>query len=360
MMRFIACPLCFRVSAAFSRDPDVYRTKRPSAARRQGPALASPAQPSVRCFMLGCTLPSLSLLHSSLATAEQNANQGEHRVSDELKLCLFSSTPDIEDLGFIVKVLTGSPEELAERAAAWGYDGIEFLPDPAAIPDPEPYKRALANHGVGLYVVNSGRIAAQGMALLDKDAAVRDKSLCCFKELIDFAAEFDARVGLGMARGKGIEGASKEEMDCLADEVFGEIASHARQRGVVVMLEAAEPEVTTYINTMEKVMERVDSIDNPSFSAMLDTHQLFGAEPTLEHGIRATRGEATHIHFYDPSRWPPGVLTEKDRLDWPSLMRTLCEVHLPQTGSVVLAPEGDPEPPAIKAREYLRSFLKRD
>jgi len=162
-----------------------------------------------------------------------------------------------------------------------------------------------------------------------------------------------------MARGKGIEGASQEEMDCLAEEVFGEIATHAKQAGVVVMLEAAEPEVTTYLNTMDQVMEMVDKIGSPNFSAMLDTHQLFGAEPTIDHGIRAARGEATHIHFYDPSRWPPGVVTEKARLDWPSLMQTLREVHLPATGSVVLAPEGDPQAAAIKSREYLQGFLTK-
>jgi len=68
-------------------------------------------------------------------------------------------------------VLTGSPEELAQRCAAWGYDGIELLPDPENIPDPEPYQRALENEGVKLYVVNSGRVAAQGMAQSDEDAS---------------------------------------------------------------------------------------------------------------------------------------------------------------------------------------------
>ncbi len=281
-------------------------------------------------------------------------------MNNPLKLCLFSSGPDIEQLGFLVKVLTGSPAELAQQTRAWGYDGIELLPNPEQIPDPEIYRQALAAEDVGLYVVNSGRIALQGMALLHEDEAIREKSVRCFGEIIQFASYFDARVGLGIARGKGIPGASTEEMDQLAGEVFGTIAEYARKAGVVVMLEAAEPEVTNYINTMESVMEWVDRIDSPHFSAMLDTHQLFGAEPSIEHGIRATRGEATHIHFYDPSRWPPGVVAQQDRLDWPALMETLQSVHWPKTGSVVLAPEGDPGPAAIKARKYLQSFQKAE
>jgi len=111
-------------------------------------------------------------------------------MSNELNLCLFSSSPDIENLGFVVKVLTGSPEELAKKCATWGYDGIEFLPNPENIPDPDPYKRALTDEGVGLHVVNSGRVAAQGMGLLNEQPSVREKSLGCFKGLIDFAAHF--------------------------------------------------------------------------------------------------------------------------------------------------------------------------
>ena len=47
-----------------------------------------------------------------------------------MELCLFSSTPDMATLDFVVKVLTGKLEELAERAIEWRYDGIEFMHDP--------------------------------------------------------------------------------------------------------------------------------------------------------------------------------------------------------------------------------------
>jgi hypothetical protein len=42
-----------------------------------------------------------------------------------MRLCLFSTTPDIAGLGFVVKVLTGTPEELAYRSVEWGYEGID-------------------------------------------------------------------------------------------------------------------------------------------------------------------------------------------------------------------------------------------
>jgi len=275
-----------------------------------------------------------------------------------IQLCLFSSTPDMADLSFVVKVLLGTPAALAQRAVAWGYDGIEFMPDPLHVPDPGEVDKALQAAGAVMPVVNTGRMFAQGMALLHADARVRKNSSEAFKRILDFAGYFRARVGLGAARGAGIPGASREEMGRLAEDVFRDLAAHAEKAQAVIMLEPADPGVTSYINTMDEAMAWVERIGSPAFSVMLDTYQLAESEPSLEHGIRAARGQARHIHLYDPSRWPPGVLPGKERLDWPWLARVLRQENFQGSGSVVLAPEGDPEPAARKAVAYLRRIFE--
>ena len=275
----------------------------------------------------------------------------------DIQLCLFASTPDMASLSFVVKVLTGTPQELAQRAVAWGYDGIEFMPDPARVPDPQEVEAALQAAGAVMPVVNTGRMFAQGFALLHADPEVRRNSVEAFKRILDFAGYFRARVGLGAARGVGIPGASREAMDQMAEDVFRELAEHAEKAQAVIMLEPADPGVTSTINTMDEAMVWVERIGSPAFSVMMDTYQLAESEPSIEHGIRAARGRANHIHFYDPSRWPPGVLAEKDRLDWPHIARVLREESFRGSGSVVLAPEGDPESAARKAVAYLRRLF---
>jgi len=277
-----------------------------------------------------------------------------------IQLCLFASTPDMVRLGFIVKVLTGTPEELAERAVAWGYDGIEFMPDPERVPEPEELERALKAAGAVMPVVNSGRMGPQKLALLQEDESVRRRSVEAFKTMLDFAGHLNARVGLGIARGKGIPGASPEEMDRIADDVFRELAEHAARAGAVIMLEPADPGVTSYINNMDEAMAWVKRIGSPAFSVMMDTYELAESEPSIEHGIRAARGEARHIHLYDPSRWPPGVLPEKNRLDWPHIVHVLREEGFRGSGSVVLAPEGDPVPAARRSAAFLRHLFGRN
>jgi sugar phosphate isomerase/epimerase len=276
-------------------------------------------------------------------------------MASPVSLCLFASTPDIADLGFIVKVLTGAIDELPRRAVEWGYDGIEFMPDPERIPDPSAMERALKAAGAVMPVVNSGRMSVQQMALLHEDEPVRRRSIDAFKRILDFAGVFGARVGLGVARGRGVPGATREQMDHLADEVFRELADHATHAGAVIMLEPADPGVTAYINTMDEAMAWVHRISSPAFSVMLDTYELAESELSIERGIRAADGQARHIHLYDPSRWPPGVLPETTRLDWPQVFALLRETGFQGSASVVIVPEGD----AASAARLTSSFLRR-
>jgi sugar phosphate isomerase/epimerase len=206
-------------------------------------------------------------------------------------------------------------------------------------------------------VVNSGRMGVQRMALFHEDEAVRRRSIAAFKRMLDFPGFFGARVGLGVARGKGIPGATKEEMDSLAADVFRELAEYAERAGAVIMLEPADPGVTSYINTMDEAMEWVRCIASPAFSVMLDTYELAESEPSIEHGIHAARGQARHIHLYDPSRWPPGVRAETSRLDWPRIFELLRETGFHGSASVVLVPEGDPAPAARQTALFLRHAL---
>ena len=275
----------------------------------------------------------------------------------KVKFCLFASTPDMRQLNFVVKVLTGTPEELGRTAVSWGYDGIEFMPDPEHTPDPGLFRRRLGRTGAIMPVVNSGRIAAQGMALLHEDSTIRRKSKEGFKRILDFAGYFKARVGLGAARGKGIPGMSKVDLIKLAEEIFRELTEHAAKAGAVIMLEPAEAVYTSLFNTNEEVMAMVEKIGSPNFSIMLDTHQLYVAEPSIEHGIRAAKGQARHIHLYEPSRLPPGVSIGKEALDWPNIARLLTEEGFEGSASVVIVPEGDPEPIARKSVAYLRKLF---
>jgi sugar phosphate isomerase/epimerase len=275
----------------------------------------------------------------------------------DVKFCQFAAEPDILNYNFVVKVLTGTPAEIARTAVAWGFDGIEFMPNPDRIPDPVNFKKALENAGALMPVVNSGRIWAHGLALLHEDKTIQRRALEGFKRILEFAGYFKARVGLGGARGVGIPGLPKRELTKVAEEILRELTEHAEKTGAIIMLECAELKYTRLFNTNKEAMAMVKKINSPHFSIMLDTHQLWAAEKSIEEGIRATEGKAQHIHLYEPSRWPPGILPEKEVLDWKNIARVLIEEGFHGSASIVIAPEGDAETIARKSLAYLRPLF---
>ena len=123
------------------------------------------------------------------------------------------------------------------------------------------------------------------------------------------------------------------------------------------MLEPAEVKHTPLFNTNSDVRIMVEKINNPNFISMLDTHQLWGAEPSIGQGIRDARGKAKHIHLFEPSRLPPGLNLENEVLDWPHIVKVLQSAGFEGSASVCIVPEGDPEPMARKTATYLRKLF---
>lgn len=271
------------------------------------------------------------------------------------EILVFSSTPDVAADGFVVPLLAAPLDRLAARAAALGFDGLEFLPDPDAIPEPEALRRPLAEAGIRVGVVNSGRMAVRGYGLLHRDPARRADSIAIYKRFIDLAAALGARVGLGMARGDARVALDGPGLAPLMADVFAEIGAHAAAAGTMVMLEPADPGFVAVILRVAEAAEAARRVASPGFSIMLDTHQLAVVEPSLEQGFADAGGRATHIHLYDPGHWPPGV--GPTRLDWPRV-RAAMEAHgFRGSGSMVLAPEGDRDAAARAAVAFVRAQL---
>jgi sugar phosphate isomerase/epimerase len=274
------------------------------------------------------------------------------------RILVFSSTPDVVADGFVVPILAEPIERLAARAAELGFDGLEFLPNPDEIPEPEDLLTALDAAGIGLGVVNSGRMAARDYALLHKDPERRRASMKVYKRYIDLAGELGARVGLGMARGDAAVAVAGPELPGLMRDVFGEIAAHAESARTVVMLEPADPGYVAAVLRVHEAVEQARLVASPGFSIMIDTHQLEVVEPSFEVGCAAAEGRATHIHLYDPGHWPPGVAAT--RLDWDRIRAAMERYGFHGSGSMVLAPEGDRDAAARAAVAFVREKLMGD
>lgn len=271
------------------------------------------------------------------------------------QILVFSSTPDVVEDNFVVPILTEPLERLATRAAELGFDGLEFLPNPDDIPTADRLRPLLADAGIVISVINSGRMAVRNHALLHHDPARRHASIDIFKRYIDLAAQLGARVGLGMARGDSRIAVSGPDLPGVMRDAFGEVAAHAEKAGTVVMLEPADPGYVAAVTRVREAEEQASRIASPGFSIMLDTYQLDQVEDSFEEGFADAEGRPDHIHLYDPSHWPPGVGPEQ--LDWVRLRAAMERYGFSGSGSMVLAPEGDRDDAARRAIAFVRETL---
>lgn len=275
----------------------------------------------------------------------------------EIKLCVFASSRDMEGLEFPIKPLTGSLREVAKTAVDWGYDGFELIVNPENVPQADEVRVALAETGAILPVVNSGRMPGQGMALLHKDVAERRRAMEAFNRLIDLAGEIEAKVGLGIARGGPDVIVTGADLEPVMDQVFGDMAARAERAGTVVMLEPSDPGAMNNITTCAEAVRWVERIGSKGFGIMLDTYQLVSSEESVEKGLLDAKGLGTHIHLYDPGRFPPGMRPDSEVLDWDQMVEILAKQGFAGTGSVTPAPEGDQAAAAALSNTYLRKLF---
>jgi D-psicose/D-tagatose/L-ribulose 3-epimerase len=272
------------------------------------------------------------------------------------ELLVFSSTPDVAEDNFVVPVLAAPLDDLPARAVDHGFDGLEFLPNPHAIPDPEALRRAAARAGARVGVINTGRLRPKGYAILHRDPERRRASIDVFKRYIDLAGALGGRVGLGMARGDAETTVPAPDLAAVMRDVFGEIAAHAASAGTVVMLEPADPGYVAAILRVAEAREAAEAVASPGFSIMLDTYQLDHVEESIEAGFAAAGGMGRHIHLYDPEHWPPGIRDGR-RLDWAGVRAAMDRGGFSGSASTVLAPAGDLRAQARASNAFIRAAL---
>ncbi len=272
------------------------------------------------------------------------------------RLSIFASTPDMDEHAFTVKVLTGTLDAIALQAVKWGFDGIELLPNPDHVPRAEAVERAVSAAGACVTAINSGRLYAQGMALLHRDPGARRHALKMFKRLIDLGAGLGVPIGLGGARGATELTVSPADEERVALGVFEEIAVYAEKVGGLVMLEPADSAETPSVPTVAEAVAWVERVGSPALAIMLDTHQIATREQSFEQALAAAKGIARHIHLYDRGRRPPGT-AGPNALDWAAVSRALAASGFTGTGSVVLASEGNVAERAHTAARFLRTVL---
>ena len=244
-------------------------------------------------------------------------------------------------------------EESIEKAARFGYDGIELaLKTPDQV-DAGRTKELLSERGLECPCVSTGQVfAGLGLCFTAKDPEKRAEVVRVFKGMIDLASQLGAMVNVGRARGFVEEGETREEAEARFIETARELAFYAEPRGVRLCLEPVNRYEINFVNSVAEGADLLKKVGAPNFALMPDLFHMNIEDPSLGGELEKHAEHVAYIHFADSNRLAPG----RGHTDFRAVFKSLRRMNYDGWISVEILPQPDPDAAARQAIEYLAPF----
>ncbi len=245
--------------------------------------------------------------------------------------------------------------ERVEAALAAGFDGLEVRDsDPARLGELEQAQSA------------GGRIPTccpEGDGWPgDFDAAARRRSLDRLRRQLD---------GMGALGGHGVitpaawgmftrrlppmdepPRTPAEDREVLL-ESLAELAAHAEQAGVVVLLEPLNRYEDHMVNTLAQASELARAVGSPAVRVHADTYHMNIEEDDHCAALRSAADTLGAVHLSDSNRHQPGT----GHVPFPAILSTLGEIGFDGPLSVECRWRGEPADALRECGGYLRGLL---
>lgn len=221
-----------------------------------------------------------------------------------------------------------SLEETVRRLARIGYDGIEISAGaPHAWP---PYlttmrrqevKNLFEEHEITLSSMLPAPGGGPGVNPASPSEEERRWTVGYYKEIAELCAEWGAETLLYIP-GWQIFGTTRRQAWAWSREVLGQIAHHAGERGITVVIEPT-PENSNLCESCDDAIELMEDVAMPNVKLMFDTcHVFYRREVPTDYVYRMGK-DLKHVHLSEIDRLPPGSGSG----DWVSLIDALGEVE---------------------------------
>lgn len=219
-------------------------------------------------------------------------------------------------------------KKIIDTSAKIGYDAVEItaalhLPVDSTASRRNEVKGYLKDAGIvcsGLHYIFDGTLR-----LLSQDPEDMKKSVVYLNKIIDLANDLEAPTVIlgsggktrsfedGWDRGKSVE--------CMT-EVLREVGDHAKEKDVVIAVEAINRYETNFLNTMKEATDFAKHVNHPNIRTMADTYHINIEEKDPVGSIREYGYMLQNLHLADSNRCAPG----DGHIDFKAIMGVLKEI----------------------------------
>jgi sugar phosphate isomerase/epimerase len=254
-------------------------------------------------------------------------------------------------------------KDIVDCVAKTGYDGVELAPftfadsvnDLSAKQRKEMRKQT---EGAGLKITGLHwlLVKPEGLHINHPDPNIRQTTRAYLGDLIDFCADVGGKVMVfGSPKQRQVlPGISREDAWKHTVEAFASLGPKARERGVMICLEALPTSLTNLLNTNAEVRKMVGEINHPSIQMMVDVKSMCAETISIPENIRQCKGLFYHFHANDSNMRGPGF----GDVDFKPIFAALQEVKFSGYASVEIFDYSiDPRTTATKSLAYMKRCL---
>ncbi len=252
-------------------------------------------------------------------------------------------------------LFAGPLEPACRSIARHGFDAVELL-----VPRPDFLSAAklhtcLDGHSLQLSAIGTGGAWIAGkLHLCSPDPAIRRAAADFVQGIIDLAARFQATVILGLVTGLLEPGVTYDEaLDWLVPGLR-QLAHHAAERGVGLVIEPLNRYESNLINRVDDGLNLLARVGEENIGLLADLFHMNIEEPSLPEAIRRADGRIRHVHFSDSNRRAPGM----GHTDFGSVVQALRETGYSGYISSEVFPQPDAETAAAAAHAAYQVWFR--
>ena len=248
-------------------------------------------------------------------------------------------------------LLTGDICDCLRKAAALGFDAIEYHTRETTVFDYDKVCATMAETGCRISMIVTGRLFTEGgYSLTSPDPEKERMAVEGMLLYVDMAARLDADLVLGWAKGNIRAAESREIFFERLTKNFRTIDAAAAQKNVKVVIEVINHYEVDVFTTAAEVAAYLEAEGFTNLYAHLDSFHMLLEEESFTKAIETVKGRLGYFHIADSTRWYPG----SGYMDFKEILRALEATGYDGYLALECFPHADNLDTAAKGLQYMK------
>jgi 5-keto-L-gluconate epimerase len=252
---------------------------------------------------------------------------------------------------FSALTYSGALTDHTRKVAELGFDGVELAVRNPEFIDVAPLQALLKSCNLSVAAIGTGQAFSDDkLCLTDADESVRKAATDRILAHMRLASALDAKVIIGLIRGKSIHGADRKQ----AEAWLAESLQHCARSwpSVRLVIEPINRYETELINTVADGLRFLERIAADNVGLLLDTFHMNVEESSFQQSIRIAGDRIFHMHFADSNRWYPGA----GHIPFSEILESLQQIGYNGFVSAEILPQPDPDTAARETMAFFKKF----